>query len=299
MEGNAKLIEIPLDRPGYERFIGAWALEGEINMVIDVGPSNPVHHLIDALKGMHWDRVDFVLLTHIHIDHAGGLADFLEAFPSAKAVAHRAAIKHLVDPSRLWAGSKKVLGEFAEFYGVIKPSPRERLIPHPEADLKGLDIVETPGHAAHHLSFCYHNELFVGEAAGNYFVVDDKEYLRPATPPVFFLPQFQESLERLLALKDQTICYSHFGRGESSHRLIRRFWDQLSRWGTLIKKEVSRGSQDLMERCINRVLADDPELVAFKDMSPAVQRRERYFMANSLNGYMQFLQTAEMPRYSG
>ena len=83
MEGRAKLIEIPIDRPGYDRFIGAWALEGETNMVVDVGPSNPVHHLIDALKAMHWDRVDFVLLTHIHIDHAGGLADFLEEFVNA------------------------------------------------------------------------------------------------------------------------------------------------------------------------------------------------------------------------
>ena len=299
MEDKTKLIEIPLDRPGYERFIGAWALEGEINLVVDVGPSNPVHHLIDALKAMHWDRVDFVLLTHIHIDHAGGLADFLEAFPTAKVVVHDVGIKHLVDPSRLWAGSKKVLGELAEFYGIIRPSPRERLIPHLEADIKGLDIVETPGHAAHHLSFCYHNKLFAGEAAGNFFVVGEKEYLRPATPPVFFLPEFQESLERMLALKDQTICYSHFGRGESSHRLIRRFRDQLLRWRALIRAEGSRGSQDLVERCVNRLLADDPDLAAFKDMSPAVQGRERNFMANSVNGYVQFLRAAEMPGCSG
>ncbi len=268
-----------------------------MNIVIDVGPSNPVHHLIDALKTMHWDRVDFVLLTHIHIDHAGGLADFLEAFPTAKVVAHRIGIRHLIDPSKLWAGSKKVLGELAEFYGVIKPSPPERLIPHPESDIKGLDIIETPGHAAHHLSFCYHDKLFAGEAAGNFFVVGEKEYLRPATPPVFCLPEFQESLKRMLALKDQTICYSHFGQGKSSHRLIRRFWDQLLRWKALISSEVSRGSRDLVERCVNRLLTDDPDLTAFKDMSPDVQRRERIFMANSVSGYVQLLQTAEMPRY--
>ena len=293
MEGKTTLIEIPLDGPGYGRFIGAWALAGETNMVVDVGPSNPVQHLTDALKAMHWDRVDFVLLTHIHIDHAGGLADFLEQFPTARVVAHQMGIKHLVDPSRLWAGSKKVLGEMAEFWGAIRPVPRERLIPHTEADIKGLDIVETPGHAAHHLSFCYDNQLFAGEAAGNFFVVGEKEYLRPATPPVFFLPEFQESLERMLALKDQSICYSHFGRGESSHRLLRRFLDQLLRWETFIRSEMSRGTQDLVERCVSRLLSDDPDLAAFKDMSPAVRLRERYFISNSVNGYVQFLQTAK------
>ena len=293
MEGRAKLIEIPIDKAGYDHFIGAWALEGETNIVIDVGPSNPVHHLVEALKAMHWDRVDFILLTHIHIDHAGGLADFLEAFPTAKVVAHRVAIKHLIDPSKLWAGSKKVLGELAEFYGAIRPCPPKRLIPHPEFDIKGLHIIETPGHAAHHLSFCYDNELFAGEAAGNFLIVGKKEYLRPATPPVFFLPEFQESLERMLALQDQTICYSHFGRGEGSHRLLRRFRDQLLRWKALISSEISLGSRELVERCVNRLLTDDPNLAAFKDMPPDVQRRERNFMANSVRGYVQFLQTLE------
>jgi len=290
---NAQLIGIPLDRPGYDRFIGAWVLEGDTNIVIDVGPANGVQHLIDALKARHWGRVDFVLLTHIHIDHAGGLADFLEQFPTAKVVVHRIGIKHLVDPSRLWAGSKQVLGELADFYGPIKPVPPERLIAHPDARIPGLGIIETPGHAAHHLSFTFRNELFPGEAGGNYCVVAGKEYLRPATPPLFFLNEFQESIQRMLALKDQPICYAHFGRAESSHRMLRRFSEQLLRWKTLIAEEISRGPEDLEERCANRLLADDPELAAFKDMDPASQLRERSFMSNSINGYIQFLQKGE------
>ena len=127
-------------------------------------------------------------------------------------------------------------------------------------------------------------------AAGNFFLIDGEEYLRPATPPVFFLPQFQGSVERMLALEDQSICYSHFGRRKSSHHMLRKFLDQLLRWETLIRSEMSRGSQDLVERCVNRLLADDPDLTAFKDMAEAVQLRERYFMSNSVSGYIQFLQ---------
>ena len=284
------LIEIRQDRPGFDRFIGSWVCPGDKPMVIDVGPSRSVPKLIDSLIAMDVQRVDFVLLTHIHMDHAGGLAEFLDHFPMARAVCHSKAISHLLDPSKLWLGSRKTLGDLAEAYGPIRPVKRERLIPHTETRMQGIDIIETPGHAPHHLSFIVEGNLFAGEAGGIYVTGKGWEYLRPATPPVFFLKEFLGSIDRLLTGKDLPICYAHFGRAESSHRLLKRSRAQLLFWEERVREEMAKGDHLLMERCIAKLLAEDPELRAFKAMTSADQDREKFFMRNSIKGYLEFLQ---------
>ncbi|MGD2125675.1 MAG: MBL fold metallo-hydrolase [Desulfobacteraceae bacterium] len=283
------LIEIKQGTPGFDRFISSWVCQGEKNIVIDVGPSNSVKKLVESLKGMGLDRVDLILLTHIHIDHGGGLGDFLEHFPTAGVICHEKGIKHLVDPSKLWAGSQKTLGALSETYGPIKPIKRERLTSHNEASVKGLRIVETPGHAPHHLSFVYEEHLFAGEAGGVYFVMQESEYLRPATPSIFLLKEFLESIDRLLTLEDLPICYSHFGEAESSHQMLKRARHQLIRWEGMIREEISSGESHLVERCMESLLEKDPELSAFGAMDPDDQERERFFMANSIRGYLGFL----------
>jgi glyoxylase-like metal-dependent hydrolase (beta-lactamase superfamily II) len=286
---NPTLIEIKQSVPGFERFIGSWVFQGEHNVVIDVGPSNSVRGLIGSLSTMGIDRVDWVLLTHIHIDHAGGLADFLAHFSSAKAICHDKAVKHLVDPSRLWAGTKKTLGALSEHYGPIRPVPPESLVPHHEAALEGLDIIETPGHAAHHLSFIYKGHLMAGEAGGVYFTTPNSAYLRPATPPVFILHQFVESIDRLLTRENLPICYAHFGQAQNSHPMLKRARDQLILWERLIQEEIASGEEHAVERCMETLLSKDPELGTFESLGSEVQERERFFMANSVKGYLGFL----------
>jgi len=263
-----------------------------------VGPANSVNRLIASLMAMGMDRVDFILLTHIHIDHAGGLADFLDHFPSARVICHNKGTSHLIDPSRLWAGSRKALGEIAEAYGPIKPVKQEKLIPHTEANIKDLEIIETPGHAPHHISFHYKGKLFAGEAAGNYFTVQDQEYLRPATPPIFFLEDCLKSIEQLMALEDQTIYYAHFGSAVASKQFLNRFRDQLLRWKEIISKEIYTDSPQLIIRCVDRLLEKDPELNAFESMDPDTQERERFFIANSIRGYVGYLEIINKESHS-
>ena len=291
-EHDCLLIEIKQKIPGYDHFIGSWVCRGDINLVVDVGPANSVGRLIETLMEMNIKRVDYVLVTHIHIDHAGGLGGFLEHFPKARVVCHEKGIRHLVDPSMLWEGSQKVLGEIAEAYGCPQAVKEEMCIPHAQARIKNLTVIETPGHAPHHLSFSYGGNLFAGEAGGNYFSVLDTDYLRPATPPRFFLKNFLESVDRLMALEDQHICYAHFGDAQNSRRMLKRFRAQIFRWKELIQKEMSAGSDDLMMRCVNSLLEKDPDLKAFKLMEPDTQKRERFFVANSVRGYIEFLQNA-------
>ncbi|MGE5839774.1 MAG: MBL fold metallo-hydrolase [Deltaproteobacteria bacterium] len=285
-----ELIEIRQDRPGFERFIGSWLCAFEKTMVVDVGPSRSLPRLIDSLAARGIRRVDYVLLTHIHMDHAGGLAEFLDYFPTAAAVCHEKAIAHLVDPDKLWQGSQKTLGALAEVYGPIKPVKRERLIPHTEAHAQGIDLVETPGHAVHHLSFILEGNLLAGEAGGICVTGRGWEYLRPATPPVFFLKEFVGSIDRLLAREDLHMCYAHLGKAHSSHRVLTRERAQLLLWEKIIREETSGSEPPPVDRCVERLLARDPELGAFKLMSSAEQERERFFMGNSVKGYLGFIQ---------
>jgi glyoxylase-like metal-dependent hydrolase (beta-lactamase superfamily II) len=287
---DCTLVEIEQQIPGFDRFIGAWVYRGKINLVVDVGPAHSVHHLIAALTEMDMDRVDYVLLTHIHIDHAGGVARFLEHFPMARVVCHEKGKKHVVEPSKLWEGSRKVLGEIADAFGPPEAVKEERCLAHTEVDIEGLTVVETPGHASHHLSFSYGGHLFSGEAAGNYYAVGETDYLRPATPPRFFLKVFLGSLDRLAALEDQHICYSHFGDAPSSRPMLERFRAQIFRWKQIVGEEMSRGPDDLIGTCVDSLLERDPDLRAFQVMDLDTQKRERVFMSNSVRGYVDFLQ---------
>ncbi|MCP4681764.1 MAG: MBL fold metallo-hydrolase [Desulfobacterales bacterium] len=288
---DVSLIKIEQDIPGFNNFIGSWVIQGDINIVIDSGPANTAGRLIDSLSSMGLDRLDYILLTHIHIDHAGALAELLDRYPRAKVICHEKGMKFLADPSKLWAGSLDVLGKVAGAFGRPGPVPRERLIPHRENPLKELLPVETPGHAPHHLSFSYGNRLFAGEAGGNYYSIKGDEYMRPATPPKFFFEVCLSSVDRMLALEDQPICYTHCGGADSSHRLLNMFREQLVRWKDIIRQlmESREHDKDLVERCIDTLLEKDPCMKAFSELDPDSQNRERFFLANSVKGYIGFL----------
>lgn len=284
------LIAIRQGRDGFDNFIGSWLCRDDITVLVDVGPANTAKTLIEALDARGIQSVDYVLLTHIHIDHAGALADLLDRYPKARAVCHEKGVEGLTDPAKLWQGSMKVLGRLAELYGEPKPVPSERLIPHTALRSPQFKVIETPGHAPHHLSYCYGGRLFSGEAGGNYFVVGEEAYLRPATPPRFFLDVFLESVDRLLSLEDQPICYAHFGKGPSSKQLLGRFRQQVLQWKEWISGHMDSSPAEPVENCVDMLLERDPNLRAFSRMPPGAQAREREFMANAVRGFIGYFQ---------
>lgn len=289
---NMEILQIQLDQKmkGFNGFICSWVCRWDLNIVIDVGPRFSVFNLIEKLKAEGLNRIDLVLLTHIHLDHAGGLKEFLDAFPEAMAICHSRGVDHLMNPSRLWEGSLKVLGGTAEAYGKIEPVSRDRLVSHKDAErIDYLEIIETPGHAPHHLSFCYCGNLFAGEAAGNYLKLKGKEYLRPATPPRFFLEETIKSIDRLMELEDQVIRYAHSGEAGSSHDMLNRHRMQLLRWKDILQQETSSGRPVIIENCIDRLLRDDPELEAFELMDDEMKLREIDLMKNSVKGFLGYL----------
>lgn len=289
-----RLVEIRQDMPGFNGFIGTWVSCERYNVIFDVGPASGSERLIDSLESLGVKHLDYVFLTHVHIDHAGALADVLDHYPRGKAVCHQKAVHHLTHPADLWAGSLKALGKIAELYGPPRPVQEKRLISHTEdIALPGLKVIETPGHAPHHLSFSYKGHLFLGEAGGNYFVVNGEDYLRPATPPRLFLDTFLQSVDRLLELKDQPAYYAHFGKVESSHTILNRFLRQVNYWRELIYRQLSEGGEDFIEECVSLLLQNDPNLNAFYRMDHDSQARERFFIANSIRGFVGHLREKE------
>jgi len=283
------MITIEQQLPGFNNFFGCWVCTGDINIIIDVGPANSTVRLKNGLFSLGLEKIDYILLTHIHIDHCGGLAEILNHYPMAKVICHDKGLKHIADPTNLWEGSLKVLGKIAKMYGQPQPVAKDRLISHTESDIAGLVVIETPGHAVHHLSYCYQDYLFAGEAGGNFFMQNGTEYLRPATPPRFFFDVCMQSVDRLLALEDRPICYVHCGEAESSHRLLKRFRNQLILWKDIISTELDKSDDNLVTRCIEALLEEDSNLMAFNKMNPAVQERERVFMTNSIKGMAGYL----------
>ena len=283
-------LPIAQDMPGFNPFFGTWVCQNDLNIMVDVGPANTAGRLADSMETLGLSRLDYILLTHIHIDHGGALSEVLARYPEARVICHEKGIPHLVDPSRLYEGSLKVLGDLARIYGSPGPIAEEKLVPHTKCRVDGLRIIETPGHAIHHLSFTYGGRLYAGEAAGNYFIVGKREYLRPATPHRFFFDVFMRSVDRLLALEDQPIRYAHVAGAEKAHRLLRLFKEQLLFWESVISVSVTLGGQktDIIQTCVDRLLKEDPNLAAFESMDLDTQKRERVFMANAVKGFVEF-----------
>ena len=288
------LFLIPLNLPtaGYNEFISVWLYRGPMTCLIDVGPSTTAPDLLRAIDKLKINQLDYILLTHIHLDHAGAIAEISDAFPQTPIICHPAARAHLIEPSRLWAGTKKVLGSMALSYGPIKPVAGKRLFDANDVKVESVIALITPGHAVHHVSYQTDKYLFAGEAAGVYVALPQNLfYLRPATPPRFFLNIALQSVDSLIACHPHTICYAHFGINKDAATMLKIHRNQLLLWKKLIEDEINNcGPKDPINACIQRLLQEDPLMAAFDQLTPGVKERERYFLQNSIRGYIGYLE---------
>lgn len=189
--------------------------------LIECGPAVSIGAVIGALRarGLDPDDLAYVVVSHVHLDHAGGAGDLLAAFPSAKVVVSEVGARHLVDPERLNASSRRVYGDLMDsVYGDCTPVAAERVVGVADGhrlDLGGgnkLELWYTPGHAKHHIAVLDPDRgaLFVGDSVG--VLMPGMTEIRPATPPPDFdLDLAFHSLDRYAQLRPETVYLAHYG----------------------------------------------------------------------------------------
>jgi len=285
---SIKLLHLQPPIPGYHRFIGPYLILGEKHAVVDPGPTAAIPSLLAALKkaGISPEDIDYIIFTHIHIDHAGGAGGVAKALPNARVLAHGRAHAHLINPTSLWESSLKVLGDYALKSGPIEPVPEERVIDAEDGmklDLGNGQLLEvhlTPGHAVHHLSLFdrVNGVLFAGEAAG--VCIDGA--IRVATPPPFKLEVTLASVDKLTALKPRKLCYSHFGCYDKALERLEIYRKKLLEWYEIINQAAHMGKDP--EQILQRLREKDRDLDYLDSLDSDVYSRETSLIINSIRG---------------
>lgn len=237
-----------------DRVIAAFVYLGRDGVtLLETGPSTTLPQLLGALTdlGVSDDAVRRLIVTHIHLDHAGAAGILLERFPQARLAVHRAGAPHLVDPTRLLASARRIYGDrMDELWGEVRPCPPEQIEIIDDGDVidlgggRALRALATPGHASHHHAFLdlVTGALFAGDVAG--IRIDGHPYVYPPTPPPDVdLGQWRRSIARLRALRPTRLYLTHFGVAEDPDWHFDDLLARLFLWAGLIASRLEQGNE--------------------------------------------------------
>lgn len=261
----------------------AYYLHGTKHSLIETGTSLSVPYIVQEIPKVD---LDYIFVTHVHLDHAGGAGLLAQRYENASVIVHPHGAKHLIDPTRLVESVRQATGEMFALYGEAIPIDAERV--HAAGDGERFDLgdgtiieaIYSPGHAPHHLCFFEPKRgyLFLGDAAG----ARRNGVLYCTTPPPSFdLEASLRTIERLRSLHPKRIFYTHFGGADDADRLLSAYADLLKRWVEGIDaRRAKMPTADL----IDDILAD-PTLVA-----PGFEQELRPELAMSVRGILGYLE---------
>lgn len=239
---------------------------------IDTGTTHSVPGLLAAMaqRGVRPEQVDYVFVTHVHLDHAGGAGALIQALPKATAVVHPRGARHLAQPEKLIAGTRAVYGDlaFERMYGDIIPIPESRI--HVPADGETLQLAGRPlsclfteGHARHH--YCLHDPQAAAVFTGDSFGVSYREFdtaagpfIFPTTTPVHFDPQpAHEAVDRIMALAPRYLFLTHFSRVSATDALARQMHESLDAYVALaLRHRDATGRSGMMRKAMFALFSD-------------------------------------------
>jgi glyoxylase-like metal-dependent hydrolase (beta-lactamase superfamily II) len=221
---------------------------------VDTGANRSVPFMLNALTqhGLSPADVDYVFLTHVHLDHAGGAGALMQALPAAKCVVHPRGARHMMDPTKLVAASKEVYGErrFTMLYGELPPIPAERVISVEDGHRlsvgnREFEFIHTPGHANHHYCIVDNQSgvIFSGDTFGMSYRELDTEhgaFIMPITTPSQFDPQAaHRSIDRLLGYRPRVIYVTHYSRVEGLPKLAADLHEQLDGYVAIARRHAN------------------------------------------------------------
>jgi glyoxylase-like metal-dependent hydrolase (beta-lactamase superfamily II) len=230
---------------------------------VDTGTAHTVPSLLRIIRelGLTPGHVDYVIPTHVHLDHAGGAGDLMAACPHARLVVHPKGAPHMIDPAKLEAGATAVYGEaaFEREFGHLTPVPQERVVlaedgMHIDLGGRGLAFLDTPGHANHH--GCIFDERTQGFFTGDTFGVSYRELdnergpllFAPTTPVAFDPEAWQQSLDRLMRCEPRCMYLTHYSRVDHPRALVDGLRDSIRELADLALAEEGRVPDGRLER---------------------------------------------------
>jgi len=261
---------------GLDRVIGAWEVDG---VIVDPGPESTIETLLEGLGG---EAPRALLLTHIHLDHAGASGSLVQRFPGLEVYVHERGAPHMVAPEKLMKSARQLYGDDMDrLFGEMLPVPEENLhVLSGGEEVLGFRVAYTPGHANHHVSYLHEDsgEAFVGDVCG--VRVPPSDLTAPPTPPPDIdVEAWSASLDLIADWAPEALCLTHFGRVDAVERHLVRM-----REGLVSRSELARahGREAFMARVEEEVEATgDPEVAErFRQASPTDQMwlgLERYW----------------------
>jgi glyoxylase-like metal-dependent hydrolase (beta-lactamase superfamily II) len=290
------LHQIDVETAGIKNFIASYILKGKQVAMVETGPTSSVPNLLFCLKELNVkpENVAYIAVSHIHLDHGGGVGTLLKYLPKAKVIVHPRGAPHLANPEKLWQQSKEVMGSIAEMYGKPEPVSEERLIAATDGmtfdvgnDVR-LKVVETLGHASHHLSYYepLSEGIFPGDAAGIY--LKEIGVIVPTTPSPFRLDIALASLDKLISLKPKVLYYSHFGKACNAVEKLQTYAQQLKLWSKIAKEGIE--NKESLEAISKRVIESDRAVQKAKEYIKAHPVLSETVLNESVRGFMDFVE---------
>jgi glyoxylase-like metal-dependent hydrolase (beta-lactamase superfamily II) len=234
---SAAVREIDVRHLGRERVICCFALDG---VIVDPGPESSHRALLEAL-GDEVPRA--ILLTHIHLDHAGATGALVRRWPQAEVWVHERGARHVVDPSKLVASATRLYGDdMARLWGDIVPVPQENLRVLAGGErVDGFRVAYTPGHASHHVSYLHEatGTAFVGDVGG--VRIDGGPIVPPTPPPDIDLEAWRASLDLVGGWSAQRLAVTHFGAFDDVQAQLKAVREGLVRWSNLARETDAEG----------------------------------------------------------